>query len=67
MHYLKISEIAERLRVHPATVRRLIDSGEIPAVYVGAQARVLADDLERYLVGNTSTKSVAETETATTL
>ena len=61
MHYLKVSEIAKRLRVHPNTVRRLIDNGELPAVFVGSQARVLADDLERYLVGSVSTKSESET------
>jgi len=63
MNYLKVSEIAERLRVHPNTVRRLIESGELPAVFIGSQARVLADDLERYLVGSALTKS----ETTTTL
>jgi excisionase family DNA binding protein len=33
------SELAELLDIHPATLRRLVESGKIPAVRVGRQWR----------------------------
>lgn len=40
---LTVEEAAAELRVHPATVRRMIRRGEIPAVKVGRLWRVDAD------------------------
>ena len=45
----KVAEVAEALGVSPRTVRRMIDAGELPAIKVRAQTRVLASDLARYI------------------
>jgi excisionase family DNA binding protein len=47
--YLTVKEIAERLRVSPVTVKRIIADGQIPAVRIGSQSRVEIDDFEAYL------------------
>jgi excisionase family DNA binding protein len=46
---LTVWQTAERLTVSEKTVRRLISSGNLPALRVGAQLRVDADELERWL------------------
>lgn len=46
---LTVQEVAERLRVHPITVRRHIKAGRLLAVRVGRSVRVRATDLEAYL------------------
>lgn len=46
---LTAAEVAEQLRVSTMTVYRLIRSGELPAVRVGRNYRVRADDLDEYL------------------
>lgn len=46
---LTAAEVAGRLRVSTMTVYRLIRSGELPAVRVGRNYRVQAEDLETYL------------------
>jgi excisionase family DNA binding protein len=46
---LKIEEVAEILRVHESTVRRLIASGEVPAHRVGSQWRIRSDELDFYI------------------
>jgi excisionase family DNA binding protein len=44
---------AERLGVHPMTVRRYIADGRLPAHRVGPKLiRINADDLERFASGN---------------
>lgn len=43
------AEVAERLRVSKMTVLRLIYSGELPALRVGRQFRIPAEDVESYL------------------
>lgn len=54
MTYHKPSEIAETLRVSTQTIRRLIDAGELPAVYIGRRARIASDALQRYLEQRTN-------------
>ena len=46
---LTVPEVAERLRVHPITVRRHIKAGRLRAVRVGRAVRVRESDLEAYL------------------
>lgn len=45
----KVVEVAQRLRVDPRTIYRLITSGGLRAVKVGRVWRVPADSLEAYL------------------
>lgn len=47
MSVLTVAEVADRLRVTPATVRRLIRDGELGALRVGRQYRVPAAALDR--------------------
>jgi excisionase family DNA binding protein len=52
---LRLSEAAERLNVHRATVYRWITEGRLPAVRLGgpgSPVRVPEDELERWLHGN---------------
>jgi excisionase family DNA binding protein len=46
---LTAGEVAAQLRVSTMTVYRLIRRGELPAVRVGRNYRVRAEELERYL------------------
>jgi len=46
---LRISDVAERLNVHTATVRRMIQRGELPAVKIGKNVRVQPADLDAYI------------------
>jgi excisionase family DNA binding protein len=46
---LRTRAIAIELDVHPATVRRWIASGALPAVRVGGELRVEREDLERFI------------------
>jgi excisionase family DNA binding protein len=49
---LSIAQVAERLQVSVATVRRLIERGELPAVRVGRLWRISSNALEAYLGGD---------------
>jgi excisionase family DNA binding protein len=44
-----LEEVAKILRVSVATVRRMIDDGELEAIKVRGQWRVRKDILDRYL------------------
>ncbi len=46
---LTLDEVAERLNVSVATVRRLIHDGELKAVKVRFQLRVKPSDLDDYI------------------
>jgi excisionase family DNA binding protein len=48
---LTAAEVADQLRVSTMTIYRLIRSGELPAVRVGRNYRVRAEDLTAYLEG----------------
>lgn len=48
---LTAAEVADQLRVSTMTIYRLIRSGELPAVRVGRNYRVRAEELETYLQG----------------
>ncbi len=46
---LTVPEVAERLRVHPITVRRHIKTGRLRAVRIGRAVRVREADLQEYM------------------
>ncbi len=49
--YLTVSEIAERLKVQPLTVRRWLNSGDLVGIQLGDRAgwRITEDDLRAFL------------------
>lgn len=49
---LTVAEAAERLRVSRPTLYRLISRGDMPALRVGGQIRLDAQELERWLYGD---------------
>jgi excisionase family DNA binding protein len=51
--FLTVQEVADRLRVAPRTIYRLLAEGAIEAVRVGRNWRVSPSALERYLMTNT--------------
>jgi excisionase family DNA binding protein len=49
---IPVKEVAARLRLHPMTVRRMIDDGRLPAVQLGGPGtaiRVDAGELNNWL------------------
>jgi excisionase family DNA binding protein len=48
---LTIDEAAERLKLSPKTVRRLVTSGALPAGRIGRQWRISSHTLDRVLRG----------------
>jgi len=46
---LKLAEAAQVLRVHPATLRRLIRIGQVPATRAGQSIRIARDSITQYL------------------
>jgi excisionase family DNA binding protein len=52
--YYTIEDVAERLKVHPNTIRRWIREGELIAVNLpGRTIRIRGSELERLTGGNT--------------
>ena len=47
--FYTIEEVADILRVNPATVRKLIESGELGATRVGRQYRISQEALDDYI------------------
>lgn len=48
--YLTIREAAARLKIHPVTVRKKIDSGVIPAIQIGGPGSALRIDASELAV-----------------
>lgn len=46
---LTVAEVAQRLRLHPITVRRHIRSGRIPATRIGRSIRVKEEDVQKVM------------------
>ena len=46
---LTLDEVAERLRVHRSTIRRLILTGQLEHFRIGKFYRITAGELSRYL------------------
>jgi excisionase family DNA binding protein len=44
--FLTVREAADLCRVHPATIRRWIDNGTLPAVHLGKGVRIRKRDLD---------------------
>ncbi len=47
---LKVSQVAERLQIHPATVRAWLKNGRLKGVYMGSDKvgwRILESELQR--------------------
>jgi excisionase family DNA binding protein len=51
---LRVRDAAAKANVSERTIRRLIRKGELPALKVGGQVRLDADELERWLYGESS-------------
>jgi len=51
MEYLTVADVANRLKVHPATVKRWLRDGKMGGVLLGDRAgwRVSEDDLSRFI------------------
>jgi excisionase family DNA binding protein len=49
-----IRQVADALGVHPATVRRLVDSGKLEATKVGNKRFVSREAIERFLAVKTA-------------
>ncbi len=48
---LNTEEVAAELRLHPVTVRTLLERGEIPGVKIGARWYIRREDLDALLAG----------------
>jgi len=55
---LKVREWAEYLRVHQATVYRLLRQQKLPAFRVGADWRFNREEIERWMTQRTETKLI---------
>jgi excisionase family DNA binding protein len=55
---LTLREAAERLRVSPKTVGRIIDAGELAVIAVGSRYRIDDDALQAYIEAHTHTVGV---------
>ncbi len=53
---LTADEVAEYLRIHPYTVRRLARAGKLPGSRIGGQWRFDKKELEKLIVKYTSKK-----------
>jgi excisionase family DNA binding protein len=54
--YLHVKEVARELRLHPATIYRMIHAGSLPSVRPGGEhgaIRIPAAELERQLFSST--------------
>ena len=49
---LRISDVAEILKISKTTVYRLADSGELPSVRFGGMVRVRELDLQEYILAH---------------
>ncbi|HUF54756.1 MAG TPA: helix-turn-helix domain-containing protein [Dehalococcoidia bacterium] len=59
---LTVAEVAERLRIHPMTVRRHIKSGKLRATRVGRSVRVPEDSLDEVAYTPAPARELTEEE-----
>ena len=46
---MKIEDAAQQLQVSKSSVRRLITTGELPAVRIGKSVRIRSDDWDQFM------------------
>jgi len=61
---LTISEVAEYLKLHELTVRRLAREGELPAFKVGRQWRIQREKLQEWIDARSGQGASAENQGA---
>ncbi len=49
--FLTSEEVAQKLKLHPGTVRRMLARGEIPGRRLGKEWRVSAIELQKFIAG----------------
>ena len=66
MEYLTVADVANRLKVHPATVKRWLRDGKLAGVSLGDRAgwRIAEDDLARFLRQQSNVAQVEERDDA---
>jgi len=64
-NFLTLAEAAAILRVHRATVGRMVEAGEIPAIRVRGLPRIDAEALAGYIAGNTPASAPASAPAST--
>lgn len=47
--FYSIYEVADLMKLHHKTIRRMINAGELPAKKYGGQWRIKRDDLRRFI------------------
>lgn len=47
---MTVHEVARYLRINPATIRRWIELGDMPAIKAGRQYRVRRDDVDKFVL-----------------
>jgi excisionase family DNA binding protein len=52
--FLKVEEIAARMRISKMTAYRLVEHGEFESVRIGRSFRISRDSFERYLAERTN-------------
>lgn len=50
--FYRVNEVAEKLKVHPRTIRRKIEKGEIEAVKIGRQYRIKKEPIDELYGSN---------------
>jgi len=51
-HVMTVKEIAEYLDVHPMTIYKYVQDGEIPAFKIGASWRIRRDSIKKWMDEN---------------
>ena len=54
--FMSLVDVSRRLEVSEKTVRRLVKSGDLPAMLIGQQYRIDSDDLQKFLERSRVTK-----------
>lgn len=57
--YMTVPEIAEKWRVHEASVYRQIASGTLPALHIGTTKRVLISDVRAFEAAHSTGKKAS--------